>query len=116
MKYVNADVILPEELLIEIQKYIQGIMVYIPIPKGHRKKWGENSGSRTYLSQRNETIRQQYSDGLTIAALSEEYCLSSDSIKKLFIQKSKVYKITSYFVWCDFWCAINFSNYLLYIF
>ncbi|KAA8782251.1 Mor family transcriptional regulator [Paenibacillus sp. 4624] len=87
MKYVNADVILPEELLIEIQKYIQGSMVYIPIPEGHRKKWGENSGSRTYLSQRNETIRQQYFDGLTIAALSEEYCLSSDSIKKIIYSK-----------------------------
>lgn len=87
MKYVNADVILPEELLIEIQKYIQGSMVYIPIPEGRRKKWGENSGSRTYLSQRNETIRQQYSDGLTIAALSDEYCLSMDSIKKIIYSK-----------------------------
>ncbi|WP_342551755.1 CD3324 family protein [Paenibacillus sp. FSL R7-0652] len=87
MKYVNADVILPEELLIEIQKYIQGSMVYIPIPEGRRKKWGENSGSRTYLSQRNETIRQQYSDGLTIAALSDEYCLSRDSIKKIIYSK-----------------------------
>lgn len=29
MKYVNADVILPEVLLKEIQKYIHGGMLYI---------------------------------------------------------------------------------------
>lgn len=31
MKYINANVILPEKLIEEIQKYIQGKYIYIPI-------------------------------------------------------------------------------------
>lgn len=30
MKYVKATTILPEELLVEIQKYVQGRTIYIP--------------------------------------------------------------------------------------
>ena len=87
MKYVNADIIFPEELLKEIQKYIHGSMVYIPTPEGQRKKWGENSGSRKHLSLRNENIRQQYIDGATIDDLSDQFCLSIDSIKKIIYSK-----------------------------
>ncbi|MBJ9990795.1 CD3324 family protein [Paenibacillus sp. S28] len=87
MKYVNADIIFPEELLKEIQKYIHGSMVYIPTPEGQRKKWGENSGSRKHLSLRNETIRQLYIDGVTIDELSDQFCLSIDSIKKIIYSK-----------------------------
>ncbi|MET3544641.1 Mor family transcriptional regulator [Paenibacillus favisporus] len=87
MKYVNADIIFPEELLKEIQKYVHGSMVYIPTPEGQRKKWGENSGSRKHLSLRNETIRQQYIDGATIDELSDQFCLSIDSIKKIIYSK-----------------------------
>ncbi|MDQ0116736.1 CD3324 family protein [Paenibacillus harenae] len=87
MKYVNADNIFPEELLQEIQKYIQGRMVYVPTPEGQRKKWGENSGSRKHLSHRNVAIRQQYIDGATIDELSDQFCLSNDSIKKIIYSK-----------------------------
>lgn len=87
MKYVNADIVFPEELLKEIQKYVHGSMVYIPTPEGQRKKWGENSGSRKHLSLRNETIRQQYIDGATIDELSDQFCLSIDSIRKIIYSK-----------------------------
>ncbi|MNH92229.1 hypothetical protein D3C73_448050 [compost metagenome] len=83
MKYVNADIIFPEELLKEIQKYIQGGMLYVPKPQGLRKKWGETSGSRQYLNHRNNEIRQKFSCGITIDQLSEQFCLSCDSIKKI---------------------------------
>ncbi|MBJ6360159.1 CD3324 family protein [Paenibacillus sp. GCM10012307] len=87
MKYVNADVIFPEELLKEIQKYIHGGMVYIPKPEGTRKSWGENSGSRVYLQERNLDIRRKYAEGSTIVQLAEQFCLSSDSIKKIIYTK-----------------------------
>ncbi|QHW31800.1 hypothetical protein GZH47_13770 [Paenibacillus rhizovicinus] len=87
MKYVNADTIFPEELLQEIQKYIQGRMVYVPSPEGQRKKWGENSGSRQHLSRRNVEIRQQYTGGATIDELADQFCLSSESIKKIIYSK-----------------------------
>lgn len=40
MKYINANVILPEKLIEEIQKYIQGKYIYIPIKKENYKSWG----------------------------------------------------------------------------
>lgn len=87
MKYVNADVILPEVLLKEVQKYIHGGMLYIPKPEGVRKKWGENSGSRNYLEARNDEIRQQHASGCTARQLSTQFCLSYDSIKKIIYSK-----------------------------
>jgi hypothetical protein len=39
-KYINADVILPEKLLKEVQKYINSGMVYVPKPEGVREGWG----------------------------------------------------------------------------
>ncbi|OKP96947.1 CD3324 family protein [Paenibacillus sp. P46E] len=83
MKYVNADIVLPEKLLKEIQKYMHGGMLYVPKPEGQRAKWGEHSGGRTYLSNRNNEIRKQYSTGLTTQELAERFCLSCDSIKKI---------------------------------
>lgn len=88
MKYVNAEIIFPEKLLKEIQKYINdGGMVYVPKPQGLRNKWGDNSGSRKYLTIRNEMIRQKFSIGVTIDQLSDRFCLSSDSIKKIVYSK-----------------------------
>jgi len=87
MKYVNAEIIFPEELLLEIQKYIYGGMVYVPNPEGVRKKWGENSGNRHDLNQRNKKIRLSFSEGATINQLSDRFCLSYDSIKKIVYSK-----------------------------
>lgn len=50
MKYVNADLVLPQQLLQEVQKYMQGGMLYIPKP--------EDSGSGG-----GELRRQNLSDG-----------------------------------------------------
>ena len=87
MKYVNADDIFPKELLEEVQKYIQGGMVYIPKPEGSHVKWGEKSGSRKYLKSRNIEITLRFAVGATIDELSDEYCLSCDSIKKIVYSK-----------------------------
>ena len=87
MKYVNADIIFPKELLELIQKYFCGGIVYVPNPEGSRKKWGESSGSRTHLWHRNAEIRNQFSNGVTIDQLSDQFCLSNDSIKKIVYSK-----------------------------
>ena len=88
MKYVNADNVFPEHLLIEMQKYIQGEIVYIPKPKGIRKKWGENSGNREYLNLRNKEICEKFNSGLKIDQLAEEFCLSVYSIRKIVYSKN----------------------------
>ncbi|WP_240903896.1 CD3324 family protein [Chengkuizengella sediminis] len=71
MKYVNANEVFPKELIIEMQKYAQGQIVYIPKPEGNHKKWGENSGNRQFLKQRNQTIREEFKKGATIIGLSD---------------------------------------------
>lgn len=83
MKYINADTIFPEELLREIQRHIPGGLIYIPRPKDAHKKWGENSGGRRLVQERNNEIRQLFTAGRTIDQLAEQYCLSVDSIKKI---------------------------------
>ncbi|CAN7504946.1 CD3324 family protein [Paenibacillus sp. LjRoot153] len=88
MKYISAETVLPDDLLKEIQKYVQGRMVYIPNSEGSRKKWGEKSGNRNYLNLRNVQIREKFNEGATIDQLSELFSLSHDSIKKIVYSKN----------------------------
>ena len=56
MKYTNATLILPDELVEELQKYIQAGYLYVPAKGERRKSWGELSGYRKELDQRNAAI------------------------------------------------------------
>lgn len=87
MKYVKVETILPEDLVKEIQKYIQGEYIYIPSQVEKRKAWGEKSGSRAYIQDRNEEIRSKHESGYKINNLAEEFFLSVDSIKKVIYAK-----------------------------
>jgi DNA-binding NarL/FixJ family response regulator len=89
MKYVRIDRILPDDLVKEIQKYIQGEYVYIPSIPEKRKRWGERSKSRDYIKARNAKILSQYIDGQSISNLAEEFFLSISSIKKIVYKKDK---------------------------
>ena len=83
MKYVKVNTILPDSLVKEIQKYIQGEYIYIPSQPETRKKWGENSGNKDYIMNRNEDIRSKFISGNTISNLAQEFFLSDSSIKKI---------------------------------
>jgi len=83
MKYVKAEAVLPKALLVEIQKYIQGDMVYIPKPQANHKKWGTKTGAKATIAQRNENMVQAYKAGTSIAQLAETYCLAEDTVKKI---------------------------------
>ena len=82
MKYENAKEILPEALLLEVQKYAGGKLLYIPV-ENEAKSWGEASGYRQKLLKRNVMISNRYLAGATLSELAEEYFLSLDSIKKI---------------------------------
>lgn len=84
MKYKNAQEILPDRLLAELQDYITGGVLYVP-NRASKKSWGENSGARSYYKQRNDEIREKYRNGRTEEELSEEYGLSADSIHKILL-------------------------------
>lgn len=83
MQYKNAKEVLPPSLLEEMQKYIQGDLIYIPKAKKERAAWGEVSGSRALIKKRNEEIFRLYNDGESFEELEQRFHLSIDSIRKI---------------------------------
>lgn len=82
MAYKNAKDVLPCELLFEIQKYIDGDLIYIPT-KSDKTEWGARSGARQKYAERNDEIRRQYRDKASVEELALRYFLSPDSIRKI---------------------------------
>ncbi|MHB1457784.1 MAG: CD3324 family protein [Armatimonadota bacterium] len=82
MRYRKASDVLPDDLLKEVQKYAAGQMLYFPKDKV-RKKWGEESGARTFFAQRNNEIRMKYQQKTSIEKLADEYYLSEETIRKI---------------------------------
>ncbi len=87
MKYLNAQAILPNALVKELQTYVQGGYIYVPVDQEHQKCWGEVSGYRQELAQRNQQIKEEYQRGISIESLSEKYCLSLYAVRKIIYQK-----------------------------
>lgn len=87
MKYINANMILPEKLIEEIQKYIQGKYIYIPIKKENYKSWGAISGIKQEYKNRNKKIKYDYKQGISIENLAQKYYLSVDTIRKILYTK-----------------------------
>ncbi|MBP1950951.1 CD3324 family protein [Virgibacillus litoralis] len=87
MKYANANSVIPEELLVELQNYIQGEIIYIPKTKNNYEKWGTRSGGRKIIDDRNHGIRKDFKNGKPISQLAEEQYLSIETIKKIAYSK-----------------------------
>lgn len=87
MKYINAKALLPNELLQELQNYIQGSYLYVPVEDGEAKCWGEVSGYREALQQRNKNIIEAYKQGTAVVKLADQYALSIEAIRKIIYQK-----------------------------
>ena len=87
MKYINAKTVLPPWLVRELQRYLQGGYLYIPADQSRPKRWGEVSGYRQELQQRNRQIQQAYRKGASVEQLSGEYCLSVHTIHKIIYHK-----------------------------
>lgn len=87
MKYIKADSILPIALVEELQSYIQGGYIYVPSRKDSKKKWGELSGCKYEIEQRNRKIRKDYQQGKSVDELADIYYLSVHSIRKIIYEK-----------------------------
>ncbi|MGE7662247.1 CD3324 family protein [Peribacillus sp. NPDC097197] len=87
MTYVKATAVLPEALIQEIQKYVQGETIYIPKPDQTHHKWGTRSGSRKLIDERNASIKYAFKTGTSIHQLAEEHFLSTETIKKIIYSK-----------------------------
>lgn len=88
MSYINAEGLLPPELLLEVQSYVQGSLVYIPRScDSVRLSWGERSGARESLDRRNAAIREAKRRGRSIDELADDYGLSPGGIRKVLYGK-----------------------------
>jgi Mor family transcriptional regulator len=89
LNYKNGRDVLPPSLLKELQKYINGELVYIPRLDEQRARWGEVSGTRKLLAERNKEICRLHKDGSTIAELELKYHLTTESIRKIIIKSRR---------------------------
>lgn len=92
MSPLNGKEIFPDKLLRQIQKYVSDQTVYIPA-KEKRKSWGEKSGSKKYIFERNREIKQKFRNGTSIDALSDQYFLSIESIKRIVYSKKEEHRM-----------------------
>lgn len=89
MKYENGKDIFPEALLRQIQRYVSGKTVYIPA-REEKQSWGETSGYKRYIYERNCEIKTKFKAGTGIETLAKEYFLSPESIKRIAYAKKEV--------------------------
>lgn len=89
MSYQKADTILPLELVLLIQTYIDGEYIYIPRKEENRKHWGEGTPAKNELNFRNLNIYREYQLGSNVSSLAEKYCLSNKSIQRIVLNEKK---------------------------
>ena len=87
MRYIKTEEILPEDLIRQIQEYVDGVTIYIPRKPGTRHVWGEETGYKSELKERNERICREHAAGGSIPALSRKYHLSEKSIRRILQKK-----------------------------
>ena len=85
--YVNAEQVLPPQLLQQVQQYAAGKLLYVPRAREEARLWGEGTGQRSYYRKRNQMIRNKYAYGTGIPQLAREYYLSQETVKKIVYNK-----------------------------
>lgn len=87
MKYKKAQEILPQDIIELIQEYVDGGYLYIPTKNHTKKSWGEKSGLKKELSERNKEILNKYNEGTTVKELVNQYYLAESSIRRIIRQQ-----------------------------
>lgn len=89
MSYKKGIEVLPAHLLEEVQKYVDGGLIYIPKKSG-RVGWGRLNGSRKSLEKRNKKIVELYKNGVLIDEIADRYYLSEETIRKIVYGKKQL--------------------------
>lgn len=87
VEYINAKDVLPKTLILQIQQYVGGSIIYIPQKDKDKKSWGTSTNSRNEIAERNDEIKNKKKNGATIDDLMSEYHLSYDTIKSIIYRK-----------------------------
>ena len=69
--------------IFEWKRYSAGELIYIPKKDGTRQSWGNSTGIRKELDERNQMIREKKKNGCSLKELTEEFHLSIYSLKKI---------------------------------
>ena len=69
------------DLIREIQKYVDGKVLYIPRRSEKAMGWGEKNGAKNRLAKRNKEIVSRFNSGETIAELGKMFFLSEKRIQ-----------------------------------
>ncbi len=89
MKYKNASKVLPIELIEQIQQYVQGEYIYIPIKD--KAVDGNMTDYAIEIQKRDEHIYAKYLEGVKRAKLALAYSLSESSIRRIIIRQRRRY-------------------------
>lgn len=89
MKYKKAQDILPKHIIEILQEYVGGEYLYIPQKNNTKKCWGEKSGFKKELSERNKEIFNKHKNGITVKELTIQYYLTESSIRRI-IREEKI--------------------------
>ena len=85
MKYRNSAEVIPAELLEEIQKYVQGEYIYIPVKEKKRNR--NRTEYAIEVSKRDEHIYTRHLEGMSNKELAGFYALSESSIRRIIIKE-----------------------------
>jgi Mor family transcriptional regulator len=83
MRYLKAQNILNEDMVEAIQQYIDGVYLYIPRKGENKKPWGETSGIKQELMDRNRKIYNEFMTGKSINSIAENYYLTEHTIRRI---------------------------------
>ena len=86
MSYINAKGVLPKELISEIQKYVNGVNLYIP--KVQKEK-NICSSYKLETYRRNTEIYDRFQKGEKVSELAAKYYLSEKSIYRILGEMKK---------------------------
>ena len=89
MGYVNAANVLPQALIEEIQRYIDGEYLYIPRKAENKRSWGEATHARAMLQVRNICVFEDHLSGKSVQELAQENYLSCKTIQRITAQERK---------------------------
>jgi len=87
MKYKNAAKILPPEMIEQLQEYVQGEYLYIPIKE--REVHSNMTDYALEVSKRDEHIYTNHLQGVSNAELAHKYALSESSIRRIISKERK---------------------------
>lgn len=90
MGYKNVSEILPENLVRQIQEFIDGDVIYIPRKAVNRKCWGDGTDTKKQLQSRDMEIVLKYSQGVRVSDLANEYHMSTQGIYKILSKKKNL--------------------------